>query len=258
MDFNTGGGSGRPDDQSRPLYGGEAGGSPSGPPRRPAASAGGEFNYQDPIGSFISTVRSVVLNPVGFFRGIARQGDFINPAIFAVVCIEIAIIAILVVSFIVSLGFGLFSDAQSFGQILVSSLISLVVTPIIMLIVAPISLVISAGIYHLAVILLVKPTNAGFEASFRVVAYSAVAALVLAPLSILNIIPFLGTILFALLGVLVGVYQAVLAVLGMRELHSTTTGRAVLVYLLPVVVFAILGFIFSAIIGYFIAAAFSQ
>src|SRR5919112_495163 len=84
MDFKTGGG--RPDDESRPLYGGGAGGRPpGGPPRGPAASSGGEFNLQDPVGSFIRTVQGVLLSPVAFFRGIARQGDFVNPAIYAVI-----------------------------------------------------------------------------------------------------------------------------------------------------------------------------
>ena len=84
MDFNTGGGSGRSDD--RPLFGGEAGGPTGGPERGPVGGPGGEFNLQDPVNSFIGTVRSLVLNPVGFFRGIPRQGNFVNPLVFAVVC----------------------------------------------------------------------------------------------------------------------------------------------------------------------------
>src|SRR3954451_21295044 len=76
MDFNTGGGGERQDDESRPLYGGEAGGRPpGGPPRGRAASSGGEFNLQDPVGSFIRTVQGVLLSPVAFFRGIPKQGN---------------------------------------------------------------------------------------------------------------------------------------------------------------------------------------
>src|SRR5918997_5084778 len=63
MDFNTGSSGGRADDESRPLYGGETGGPAGGPPRGPAGSPGGEFNLQDPVGSFVSTARAVLLNP---------------------------------------------------------------------------------------------------------------------------------------------------------------------------------------------------
>src|SRR5215210_9306436 len=79
MDFNTGTGG--------------SGGSPSGPsgppPRTSGVAAGGEFNYQDPVQSFISTVQRVVMQPVDFYRGILRRGDFINPLIFAIICYEV-------------------------------------------------------------------------------------------------------------------------------------------------------------------------
>jgi hypothetical protein len=258
MDFNTGSGSGRRDDD-RPLFGGETGGRPSGgSPREPVGGAGPEFTLSDPVVSFIRAARSIILDPVGFFRGIRRQGDFVSPLVFALISIEIAVVFFTLVSWFVGLVFGLVYGVQSFGQIISSFLFSLIGTPIIVLIAAPISLAISAGLYHLAVLLFVKPSNAGFEATFRAVTYSSVAALVLAPLSILNIIPFLGFILFTLLAALAGIYHAVLTVLGIRELHSTTTGTAVLVYLLPVIVFTVLGFIFSAVIGFFLAATFSQ
>ena len=69
MAFNTGPESGR----SSPEPGGT---------QRPAAGgAGGEFTLSDPVGSFIRTVVAVVTQPIPFFRGIARQGDFINPLV---------------------------------------------------------------------------------------------------------------------------------------------------------------------------------
>src|ERR687896_831104 len=79
MDFNTGTGG--------------SGGSPSEPssqpPRTSGVAAGGEFNYQDPVQSFITSVRRVVLQPVDFYRGILRRGDFLNPLIFAIICYEV-------------------------------------------------------------------------------------------------------------------------------------------------------------------------
>ena len=246
MDFNTGSGSGgsrRPNGSSRPLYGGES----ARPVGEPIGSSGADFNLSDPVSSFVRTVREIVLNPVGFFRGLPRQGGFVSPLVFALICAEIATLFFLVVGLVFDLLFGLFSNGSS-GQ----SFIALVIFPIGVLVALPISLFVGAGIYHLAAILLVKPTNAGYEASFRAVAYPVGATLVLAPL---NVIPFLGFVLYLLLA---SVYNAFLTVVAVRELHSTTTGVAVLVYLLPVIVSSVLGFVLSLLIGVLLAAAFSN
>ena len=61
-------------------------------PRVSGGATGRSFDYRDPVQSFISTVRGVVLRPVDFFRGILRQGDFLNPLIFALICYEVAAI----------------------------------------------------------------------------------------------------------------------------------------------------------------------
>jgi hypothetical protein len=224
MDFNTGGGSGRPED--RPLYGEEAGGPAGGPARGPAGSPGGEFNLQDPINSFIGTVRALVLNPVGFFRGIPRQGDFVNPLVFTIICAVINGILGGIVNFLIALP----SRNAGIGGGLGGLIGNIILTPIG----AVIGLLIGAGIYHLLVLLLVKPANAGFEATFRVVSYVAVTQLI-------SWIPIIGTIVAV-------VYGIVLSILGIREVHTTTTGRAALIVLIPVAVVLLLIIVLGAAI----------
>jgi hypothetical protein len=220
MDFNTGGSGGRQDDESRPLYGGEAGGPPpGGPPRGPAASSGGEFNLQDPVGSFLSTVRNVVLNPVGFFQGIPRQGNFVNPLVFALICAVVSGILGGIVNFLIGLAFS--SGNQGVTSAFLSLIGNIILTPIGV----AIGVFIGAGIYHLLVLLLVRPSNAGFEATFRVVAYTSVIQLV-------SWIP--------LVGIIAGLYGVVLSVFGIREVHNTTTGRALAVVLIPIAVVVLL------------------
>jgi hypothetical protein len=208
MDFNTGtgGGGGSPS-------------SPSGPPPRASVSgAGGEFNYQDPVQSFITSVQRVVLQPVDFYRGIQRRGDFINPLIFAIICYEIFTI----LSGLLALaGIG---TPRGFGEFI----ISLILAPIL----AAIGLFIGAGILHLLVMLIVGSGNSGFEATFRVGAYAAVTSLV-------SWIPIVGFI-----ASLYGIY---LAIVGVREVHATTTGKAALVVLIPAAVVIILVLILLAI-----------
>jgi hypothetical protein len=205
MDFNTGtggtGSSGEPPPES---------GRPSPGPSGSAAAV--EFRYTDPVQTFIATVQAVVLRPVDFFRGILRRGDLINPLIFAIICYEVS--AILGGIIAVALG------TQGFGGFVAG----IILGPIF----AAIGLFIGAGIFHLLVMLIVGSRNSGFEATFRVGAYVAVTQLV----AWLSAVPILGI----LVAIVVFFYSIFLGIVGIREMHSTTTGKAALVVLIPVVV----------------------
>jgi hypothetical protein len=210
MDFDTGTGG--------------TGGSPPGsggppPPRVSGGPPGGEFNRQDPIQSFISTVQRVVMQPVDFYRGIQRQGDYLNPLIFAMICAVIsAVLGGLIALVLRGRGFG-------------SVLANVILAPIG----AAIGLFIGAAIFYLLVMLIVGSSNSGFEATFRVVAYASVTSLV-------SWIPFVG-------GLIAFVWYVVLMILGIREVHTTTTGKAALVALIPTVVILLLALLlFSAIL----------
>jgi hypothetical protein len=157
---------------------------------------------------------------VEFFRGILRQGDLINPLIFAIICYEVAAILgglLRLVGMGANQGFGAFIASIIFAPIL-----------------AAIGLFIGAGILHLLVMLIVGSRNSGFEATFRVVAYSAVTSLV-------SWIPFIGGILS-----LYGIY---LAIVGIREVHTTTTGKAALVVLIPAAVLFLIALALIALVG---------
>jgi len=188
-----------------------------------------EFRYTDPVQTFIATVQAVVLRPVDFFRGILRQGDLINPLIFAIICYEVAAILGGLLS-LAGIGGG-----RGFGAFITS----IILAPIG----AAIGLFIGAGILHLLVMLIIGSRNSGFEATFRVVSYSAVTSLV-------SWIPFIGAILS-----LYGVY---LGIVGIREMHNTTTGKAALVVLIPVAVILVIVLLLVAVIGAVIFGAMNQ
>lgn len=220
MDFNTG-------------TSGSGGQTPPPTPGRTEASGGPsrEFNLSDPLGTFVSAVRGVVLDPVGFFRGIQKSGNYVNPLVFTLICAVIGGILSGIVGFLGGLLLGDFATAfgSLFGGIFL--------TPIV----AAIGLFIGAGIIHLLVMLLAKP-NAGFEGTFRVSAYLGVVYLV----SWLGAVPILGI----LVSIAVSVYAVVLAVLGIREVHSTSTGRAAAIVLIPTAVFFIIGaLLFAAVLA---------
>jgi hypothetical protein len=224
MDFNTGSSGGRSDDESRPLYGGETGGPARGTPRGPAGSPGGEFSLQDPVGSFVRTVTALVTQPVAFFRGIGRQGDFVNPLIFALICALISALLGGILSLVLSPLFAGPEDTagETFAGGIAGFVVNLLLTPIAV----AVGVLIGAGISHLLVLLLVKPQNTGFEATFRVVSYANVIQLV-------SWIPILG-------GLVALVWGVILSILGIREVHNTTTGKAALVVLIPAIVLGLL------------------
>jgi hypothetical protein len=222
MDFNTGtGGTGGTGGSPR-----EPGGPP--PSRTSGVAAGAEFNYTDPVQSFISTVQRVVLQPTDFYRGIQRRGDFLNPLIFAIICY---VVFTILSGLLALVGVG---QQQGFGGFIVS----LILAPIF----AAIGLFIGAGILHLLVMLIVGSGNSGFEATFRVGAYATVTSLV-------SWIPIIGWI-----ASLYGIY---LAIMGVREVHGTTTGRAALVVLLPIAVIGFLVIVLLIVLGVGAAIFFS-
>jgi hypothetical protein len=223
MDFNTGTGG------TRDSGGGSPPGTSGPPPRASGSAAAVEFRYTDPVQTFIATVQAVVLRPVDFFRGILRQGDLINPLLFAIICYEISAILGGLLSLI-----GI-SGSRGFGAFIVS----IIVAPIG----AAIGLFIGAGILHLLVMLIVGSRNSGFEATFRVVTYSAVTSLV-------SWIPFIGWLLS-----LYGIY---LGIVGIREMHNTTTGKAALVVLIPVAVLVLIGLVLAVVIGAVLFSVLSQ
>ena len=237
MEFDTGS---RPDSAGT---GGSGGGASVRPPGMGASA--GEFDYRDPVQSFVRATRGVLTGPVDFFRGITRQGDFVNPIVYALISYEIyALLSGLIGLFfggIASLGSGTTGEqaagvATSFGGFIAG----LIVAPFV----AALILFIMAGIKHLLVLLIVGSSNAGFEATLRIQSYTFATR-------VFWWIPILG----ALVGFFYGVY---LSIVGIREVHATTTGKAALVVLVPVVAVVLLFAVLAAALGAFIWTVLQQ
>ena len=197
------------------------------------STSGGDYDLSNPLESFVETVRRVVLQPVGFFAGLPRSGSLLNPLVFALICTEISVIlgGILRLvgvreGFVAGYGFQV-PENQDFGEFIGS----VIFAPIG----GAISVFVIAGIAHLLVMLIVGATNSGFGATFRVASYASVTSLV-------SWIPIIGGLL--------GLYGIYLAVVGIREMHQTTTGKAVIVVLFPVILILVL-----ALLGLLVAGA---
>jgi hypothetical protein len=79
--------------------------------------------------------------------------------------------------------------------------------------------------------MIVGGNRKGFEATFRAISYSYSATL-------FYIVPIIGSFVG-------GIYIFILAILGVREGHGISTGKAVLAVLLPLIV--VFGLVFLAI-----------
>jgi hypothetical protein len=200
-------------------------------------TSGGDYNLSDPVNSFADVVRRVVLQPAAFFAGLPRQGSFLGPLVFALICVEVSAVLVGLLTFIDVPG-GITSMVGVTGnQGFLAFLGGLVITPIA----ATVGIFLTALVTHLLVILVVGSGHSGFGATFRIVSYSSVT-------SLLGWIPFIGWI-FSL-------YRLYLATVGIREMHGTTTGRALLVVLLPAILVLLLVVVLVGVSGivYFRAA----
>jgi len=80
-----------------------------------------------------------------------------------------------------------------------------------------------------------KNVDSRFASTFKVASYTQVTALV-------NWVPVVGP--------LVALYGLYLSVVGIREVHGTTTGKAALVVLIPFLVVLVVAFIVLAWVGF--------
>ena len=188
------------------------------------SSGGGDYDLSNPLNSFADVVRRVVLGPTRFFAQLPRRGNLGGPLVFALICIEIsAFLGVLLGELFLLLGVGISNPSYNPNpQNLWFPSIFLPNTPVTSLIIAPIvgtiGVFVAAGVQQLLVRLVVGERNSGFGATFRVASYTQVTGLV-------NWIPIVGPLL-----ALYGVY---LSIVGIREMHQTTTSKAALVVLLP-------------------------
>ncbi len=198
------------------------------------SASGAEFELSNPVNSFLDVVRRVVLGPVRFFAGLPSSGNLLNPLVFALICILVsAILSGLLVLAGVQQNPGFNPNPQNaipstFAP--TSALASILFAPIG----GAIGLVVAAAIQQLLVRLVVGENNSGFASTFRVASYSQVTGLV-------NWIPIIGPLL--------ALYGLYLSIVGIREVHGTTTGKAALVVLIPFAVVLVVAVIVLLWVG---------
>lgn len=166
------------------------------------------------VDAFSATFMLSMTKPVSFFRRLPAKGGFFNPMIYALIC---GLAGTLIdLAWQLLLPSNLFVDEELQSPDLGDEFyfIFALLSPLII----PLALLINTGMLHFSLLLLnVKKSN--FETTFRVISYGSGA-------NLLVIVPFIG--------IIVGViWKLALEVIGLREIYSISSRRALAAVLLP-------------------------
>ncbi len=168
---------------------------------------------------FSATIKNILFHPVQFFKSFRADGDYLAPLLYVLLLYIIIIIFFIILyspfpSLLVAgllLGFiGAEVLNKMLFPLMIPSYLCIVISPLFI----PLFLFVSAGIIHLLAILF-GAASKPYKATFRVMAY----------LFTINLLLLIGGPL-----VLV-ICQAVYLTIALREVHHTTTFRAVCVVL---------------------------
>ena len=169
------------------------------------------------------TIKEVLLSPDAFFKNLSPTGGFKEPLAFGLLTGSIGAMFSVFWQFLMISG-GLLSVGDLFAGQLTFGLVFIIII-ILVPVVTVVAMFISSGIWHLFLLLL-KGAGNGFEASFRVVSYSQAVQL-------LAIIPFIG-------GWISMIWQLVIQIIGLKEIHETSYLKVLFAFLIPVVMIVFL------------------
>ena len=200
---------------------------PGGPP---ATRPGLPWDNRKDLGALVDTAKLLITSPGRAYAMAREKGDYGSPLLFVLVFAIVGSI----LSALWQMVFGPASfakymsnlppelrDMMGSGTMGVGRLIAgIILGPIIGIVV----LFIWSGIVHLVLQLLggLRESTAGFEGTFRAIAYASVVEIAV-------IVPLLG-------GPIAAVWSLVLQVIGLAILHRTSQGKAIGAVLLPAAV----------------------
>jgi hypothetical protein len=168
--------------------------------------------------SFAGTVREVLLRPARFYHNLDPNEPLRNPAIFASIC---GLISLILTDLFAPLDLPTWGEPPTL-RVLISSaddifntMLIIVVAAIVLFFLSVVLVLVGAAIQHLSVRAFVWPRR-NFGITLRVITYASAFLL-------FSWVPTVGY--------LASLYGLYLSFIGIRELHATTTTRALLAVL---------------------------
>jgi hypothetical protein len=163
------------------------------------------------------TLKEALFSPSTFFRGLTFKGGIREPFAFGLLIGAVGSMFGIFWPVLMMSG-GLFPFGEAiFGHLTVGLIF------LVMVVAVPVCVTLSMFIYSAIIHLLLMIVGGGknkFEATFRVVAYSQAA-------QALDLIPVVGSWIG-------GIWQLIIQVIGLREMHNISYLRVFIAFLLPV------------------------
>ena len=178
------------------------------------------WEMRDELGlwqALVQTAKAVLFSPEKMFRSLTYSGGMKDPLAFGLLTGSIGSMLgffwqLLLMSMGVTAFAGPFFGHMGIWFVLV---IMMVLVPIVVLM----GLYIYSAVLHL-LLLIVRGGRNGFEATFRVICYSQVA-------QVIAVVPILG-------GWIAGLWQLIIQIIGLKEIHETSYLRIIVAFLIPV------------------------
>jgi hypothetical protein len=177
-----------------------------------------EYDHTRPVVSLFTTAARILFRPRRFFAGLDPEGSYLTPTAFAM--LSFSVYSVLTGIANTAVLAAIEQRPFSWGAGLGVGIGNLVWVFVVLALMPPF-----AALTHLCVQLFAPRQQAGYRATFRALCYSSAPDLI-------GWIPVVGIVVDVIWGVVLGT-------IALREVHHTTTGRA----LLCVVVSSVLGLV---------------
>jgi hypothetical protein len=195
------------------------------------------------ISALLATLKGSLFSPSDFFRSMNVTGGLSDPLLYAMIVGVVGIMVSYVWQVLFQASFLGYLPSEMQGTMGIGSLgnIGLAFVALFIPFFVICSLFLWAGMLHL-LLLMVRGANNGFEATFRAVAYSYSTYLFMT-------VPFCG-------GLIASIWSLIIAIIGLKEAHGTTGGKASFAVLFPLILCCALVFLVALLVFGTVAASF--
>ncbi|MHB8843448.1 MAG: YIP1 family protein [Nitrospirota bacterium] len=193
------------------------------------------------FGGLLTTLKGSLFNPSEFFRTMTVTGGLTGPMLYAMIVGMAGIMMFYFWQIALHDTYPAGLSSRFPGATMFSGVgmgVLAVVTPFAIIA----GLFLGAGMLHL-LLLMVRGSKNGFEATFRVVAYAYGSNIFMA-------VPFCG-------GFIAALWNIVVVIIGLKEAHGTSGGKAAFAVLFPVLLCCAVAVLFSILVLGTVAASLS-
>jgi len=212
------------------------------------SSGRGTTAWEDPatrwtVRGLLSSLKDSLFAPTKFFHSMNVTGGITDPMLYALITGMVSWMIYYFWQIVLHDPLGSYMPLKSSSDFAVIQGTGIVTVALVMPFLLIASIFIWSGALHL-LLMMVRGAKNGFEATFRVVSYSLGAYVFL-------MVPFGGAIISA-------PWTIVLAIIGLKEAHGTTGGKASFAVLFPLIMCCAMVALFSLLILGSVAASFGN